>query len=268
MGKKVIQKSGGGLLDVQKKAEIAVRVVGATLNEDIKSLNKILEESVEDDQVSFLVITGILKLLSKKDPDFRSLVPRDDFHFPQRYIKRILSDLENILIKREYHDYSVAVIPGHNIDKKEFMDEVFLGIFSNIFVEIFSGNFSRHDGDDAFIVSTNAKTLIVITLGFELVTEDFRKKLRNVIMDSLDEVYAKSFSGSKTKVWDARRSAMDYFIKQLLVFNDSFLPEDQKIFLRRWKAWFLLEDHYKIDNKKVNRKNLKSEMLSIYKNLT
>jgi hypothetical protein len=267
MGKKVIQKSGGELLDVQKKAEIAVRVVGATLNEDIKSLNKILENNKRDDQVSFLAITGILKLLSKKS-HFRSLVPEDDFYIPHRYIKKILSDLENILIKREYHDYSVAVIPGHNISKQEFMDEVFLGIFSNIFVEIFSGNFSRHDGDDAFIVSTNAKTLIVITLGFELVTEDFRKKLRNVIMDSLDEVYAKSFSGSKTKVWDARRSAMDYFIKQLLVFNDSFLPEDQKIFLRRWKAWFLLEDRYKIDNKKVNRKNLKAEMLSIYKNLT
>ena len=268
MTKKIAVKNEN-LIGINKD-EIAVRIVGATLNEDLKTLDNLLKTYEKNDEITFCILSGFLKILSKENSSLHTIMSSlDDHHFyqTQSVLHDLLSKFDTILNKREYHNYAAASMPTAGITKEVFLEKSLLEILHKLFTEVLSGDFSRHDGGDAFIVSNNIKLLIVICLGYEIVTEDCKKGIRNVFSEALDKVYIADFSSAKSKVWDARRSALDYFIKQLFIFNDSFLKEEQNFVFRRWKAWFLLEDKYKIEGRKVVRKNLRIEMLQIFRNV-
>ena len=270
MAKSIIKTDKKDLsLSAQDKKNLAVRIVGATLNSDVKTLYTLLCKNKDDDEVCFIILSGLFKTLENKGENFsRILSPINDtfFYFPEKGIKEFLLNFEKILQRKNYYSYSVAVIPDSNISKELFLEESFLGILRKLFTNIFFGNHSRHDGDDTFIVSDNIKLIFLMAASYEgIVTLDFKNKLSKIVAEALDTVYTLCFSSSKSKVWDARRSALDYFIKQLFIFNNYIDKNKQKLLLRRWQAWFLLEDQYKIGNKKVDRSKLKKEMLEIFK---
>lgn len=268
MDKEIVQTNNS--LSLKNQQVLAAKILGATLNCDISSLYKLLKDNEKNDEVSFVILTGIFKLLSQKKEDYeRVLYPIDSTKNgrpgPQKLLKYFFEKFEKILAKQEYGDYPVAAIPSTDLNKKYFLGECFLGIFGQLFEDLFFGNFSRHQGDDAFIVSDNVKSLFRIVSNPELVDDDFNGLLLTTVYDSLDAVYITTFSNSKSKVWDARRASLEYFIKQLYIFNDKILKKNQEALFRRWKAWFILEDFYKIKNKKVDRKKLQAEMLEIFK---
>lgn len=264
-----IQKLNESTLSKLDITEVAVRIVGATLNEDSKTLLKLLKQHEKNDEISFCVLSGLFKLLSGENDFFdKALSNKYDFESEKKIsFKDLLSQLESILNKREYDNYSIALLPGSKISKEEFWQEIFALICAKLFKEAFRGYLDRHQSDDLFRLSNSIKTVIIIVWGYKLVDQDFTKRLRNEIAKVLDDAFIKSFSSSKSTVFNARRAVFEYWIKQLLVFNESLSNDDQNYFLRRWKAWFLLEDAYKIKGKKVDRKILKKEMNEIFQNL-
>ncbi len=267
-----LSRKGSNLPKVSDKAEIAVRVVGATLNEDFRTLFKLYKQYKADDEISFLLLSGIFQLMGRKDTSFDDTFDfdiMDEFYYHQQSaINMFLNDFEKILNKRDYENYNVALMPGAKVNKSQFLEQSFLGIFDKLCSKLFSGNLNSYEGGDVFMVSENVKLMIIIFFGYKVVTENFGNQLKKVILETLDNAYVNSFSNSKTKVWDARRAALEYWVKQLFVFNDSFTKEYQKSILRRWKAWFLLEDKYKRENLKVVRKDIKQQMLKIWNDST
>ena len=270
MAKKEINKINNSL-SLQNNQELVARILGATLNCDIKSLYKLFKNHENNDEVSFTILTGIFHLLSGDHGLHEVLRPLDTFEnghpSPQKLLKEFFEKFEEILSKQNYSNYPVAVVPGANINREDFLGESFIGIFGKLFYIVFFGNFSRHRGDDAFIVSDNIKALLRIISNLGLADNNFNKLLLSTAYDSLDSVFRSNFSNSKSKVWDSRRAALDYFIMQLYIFNDAIPKKSQEFLFKRWKAWFLLEDRYKIENKKVDRKKLQDEMMEIFKKI-
>lgn len=270
MSQEIIVKTYNAI-SLQDYKVLAVRVIGATLNHNIENLYEFFKNYEKNAEVSFLILTGIFHLLSEDESLDKTLDQLDYFahgyQSPQKKLKVFLERFDQILCEQDYSSYPIAVIPDSGITKEVFLGESFIGILKKLSRTLFSGSFSRYNrgGNDVFIISDNIKILFKIILKLGLLDDNtFSKALSSAVCESLDTVFTRSFSSSKTTVWNARRASLEYFIKQLYIFNKNVPKKIQKSLFKRWEAWFILEDRYKMENKKVHRKKLQDEMLEIF----
>jgi hypothetical protein len=267
--KSIVKTSNSVSTDNTSQAVYAVRIVGATMNRDLKSLLKILADTEGiNDALAYCTLTGIFSVVTTadkekggEDEDFT------DYEF-QRKVREGFSSwinsFEKILIKNEYQDYPIAVLPEANISKERFWNEVWKKLFSIAFVAAYTQTGRK---DTMYELTDLVNKILMIALNYELCNKEnfFMESVKKVACAQLDAEYQSSFSNSVNKIWDAGRAFWEYFLRKMVLFNPAIPTNVQKVVEKRWRAWFLLEDQYKQTQKTVKRPGLLKEMEGILK---
>ncbi len=253
----LIKKEDFSIAKGNPQTTLAIRIVGATLNEDSKTLLDIIQDNNEkDDAVTFCALSGILFLIAQGKKNLNKIFHLDSYDRSEyKKFSSLLETWEVILQKNLFREYSIATMPSENTDKKEFWTMVLSGLLKMLSESIFNEKVSR---DDAYGQANMVNRIFLIASGYGLVDDNafFETNVPDVFCRILDDIYISSLSNSVNKIWDAGRAAREYFLRKLVLFNPLVPLSASSIIEKRWRAWFLLEDRHKIDCKPVKRKEL------------
>ena len=199
------------------RTEIAVKIVGATLNGDTKNLLAIIKKSTED-SVSYMALSGLFHLLSQDSEESIPELLDLEYDSSSGYqeLLALFLKFEKILEKKDYKKYPVAVLPSSNVKSGDFMHESFSGILKKCLHKIFSashvGSYSK---EDAFEGPDFVNCIFRIVSSCELIDSGrfFRETVTTITCDVLDANYINGLLNSKNKIWDAQRAARDYFLR-------------------------------------------------------
>lgn len=250
-----------------------IQLVGAVLNGDSKSLFKIIKDKSKEDGVKFCALAGIFFLVAKvtqkdehEEGGIRDVLQLEYSGEVFEELTRLIELWEQILQKDEYHNYPIPILPEANISKEIFWQETLSGMTEILFEGIFGKptNFKGRLHNRANLLN---KVLSIVSLYQLTKPEAFHKAVRVRGCKVLDEMYARNFSNSVNKIWDAQRAGREYFLRKALLFNPLIPKVTQEAIDKRWQAWFLLEDKYKTDEKKVVRGKLLVELNLVLKEL-
>lgn len=242
----------------------AVKIIGATLNNDPKSLLLIIEDSKSSDTVKFCALSGLFYLLAQNG-EMKDTLKSSFRSSETEKLSELFTLFSDILEKKEWDKYPVAVLPESNISREDFLGDSFDKIFGKLLFDNFNEEASSWDKHDSFARPR------IIQLIFKIVVEnqiiDSKKFLSKSVIDQtcrvLDQIYRIYFSNAKSKIWESRRAAREYFLRKIILFNNILPQKSRDVVAKRWQAWFILEDHYKETSKKVDRKILINEMKEI-----
>ncbi len=251
------------------RVEIAVKVVGATLNGDAKTLLAIIKKSTED-YVVFMALSGLFHLIARSNESISDLLDLEYGSSDYKALLELFQRLEGILEKNSYKSYPVAVLPNSKIKSSDFLHESLSGILKKYLYKIFSASLAGHYfKEDLFVGPDFINCIFRIVSTYKIIDSEkfFQDTVTTIACEALDDNYTRNLSNSKNKVWDSQRAARDYFLRKLLIFNPIIPSLSRNIINARWQAWFLLEDLYKSEEKRVDRKKLVSEMLQIYESI-
>ncbi|HEY0980000.1 MAG TPA: hypothetical protein VGE18_01170 [Candidatus Paceibacterota bacterium] len=257
----LIKKEDFSLGKSNPQTTLAIRIVGATLNEDSKTLLEIIKDNNEkDDALTFCALSGILLLVAQNKKGVNKIF--DLYEYDRSGYKKLSALLElwdAILRKNSFDEYSLAVIPSENTSKQEFWATVLSGLLKRISESMFAG---RIDKDEVYDRAGIVNQVFLFASNYELVDKDvfLAKHVPEVFIEVLDAMYIGSLSNSVNKIWDAGRAADEYFLRKLVLFNPLIPQSVSSIIERRWRAWFLLEDQHKREHKVVKRKELLTQL--------
>ncbi len=257
---KALAKKGVSGLEKSSPATIVVRILGATMDNQIKRLLKILEENKSNDAVVFCVLSGIFYVIANnEESNLNELFELGHHGDAMEELDTLIESLKQILTKDNYGDYHIAVMPGEEIKKEDFWiyvwDKLFLRVLDEAFV-------TQYYKDRMFMRVNIVNKVLSITSQYNLFNKDlfYKKHLKKAVCEKIDIYYVNGFSNSVNKIWDAGRAAWEYFMRKIVLFNPSIPDIAKKDIEKRWRVWFLLEDNYKQTQKVVKRKELLKEL--------
>jgi len=257
----LIKKEDFSLGKSNPQTTLAIRIVGATLNEDSKTLLDIIQDNNEkDDAVTFCALSGILLLVSQSKKELNKIFHLDSYdRGGYKKLSALFESWDAILRKNSFGEYSIATIPAENTSKQEFWAIVLSGLLKRISESMFKNYINK---DEVYDRATMVNQIFLFASNYELVDNDvfLATNVPTVFNEVLDSIYVSSLSNSVNKIWDAGRAAHEYFLRKLVLFNPLVPLAVSAIFEKRWRAWFLLEDQHKLEHKVVKRKELLNQL--------
>jgi hypothetical protein len=257
---KALTKKGASELTKSSPATIIVRILGATMDSQIKILIKILKENESDDAVVFCVLSGIFSVIANDEESTLKDLFGVGYH--EDAIKELDAQVERfteILTKNKYNDYPIAVMPEEKIKKEDF----WIDVWGKLFLKTLDEAFVKQDYKNQVFMRANlVNKVLFIASQYSLFDKDlfYKKHLKKAIYEKIDDYYVRELSNSVNKIWDAGRAAWEYFIRKIVLFNPSIPDSVKKDIEKRWRVWFLLEDNYKQTQRGVKRKELLKEL--------
>lgn len=236
---------------------LALKIIGAALNGDAKSLLCIIEENKEkDDEATFCALSGIFFVIGLSKEDLRRAF---NFQYHDRdewdKLASLLEIWESILKKNAFQGYAIITIPEKKMTKDVFWAGALSTLLKRISESIFSPEIYKNHVYDRVML---ANKIILIASNYGLVESALflEQEIPWVFNKILDSIYVSSLSNSTNKIWDAQRAAREYFLRKLVLFNPLLPAGAIASVEKRWRAWFLLEDQHKIQSKPVKRDTL------------
>jgi hypothetical protein len=259
MDKLSVIKNRSTLIEKSSPEALLIRIVGATMDDHSLTLLKIIKNKSEEDAVVFCAVSGLLYLITESERDLKEILNLESYNSSYEELVVVLDIFSVILEKNQYQDYPIAVMPSLNIDKQVFWGQIFKKLLPITIHDVFIKAYRK---DDTYGKTNLVHKVIFILSQYDLVAQKrfFQNDLKEICCTVIDEMYIANFSNSVNKIWDAQRAAREYFIRKFILFNRIIPIGVKKAVEKRWQAWFLLEDFYKMEHKSFKRDELLSKM--------